>query len=224
MRLLLFMDNLNEYVGKWKRVIKGDKKPLLRTREASIEINEESSSIPKNHYVIAIPSRESQEKEDSFKQKVLQLLTREDKGDEQLKEALTILKRIDANGIRSYENYTSKVEIEKEVNVNSTIKRFLKIASVGYLEQVLIISDSTAFTVRVKMDDETFFDDTYTWLNTYSNYINEMSAFDVSSVYYVSLRNFNFRRNFSVELITTDDVTFTLLYAKYKTLDEIIYE
>lgn len=144
--------------------------------------------------------------------------------DKKLDDIITILNSIKDKGLKSYENYTTKTEIISGVVVASKLYRILEGDGKGSIDQILIVSPSTSFSLRVNADKKKYIDHTYTWLATYSDYINDMSAFVVGGVYYASLRDIIFKEHFSIYVNTTASITFPLIYIKYNIIDEMRHE
>lgn len=83
----------------------------------------------------------------------------------------------------------------------------------GYLEDLVIITDSPDFSVRVEVDDHNVIDDTFNFLQKYSDELSKVSAYDtLDDDYVVAACDYDFEEWFNIEIKPdNDDVTFTII-------------
>lgn len=132
------------------------------------------------------------------------------------------LNKIYINGIPIRNVYTTKSRKEASQTVDTEDHEVLNVRGFGTIDQLLIKSNSTSFSVQVFLDDELYLDETYTYLHNNQDYLNNVTAMLVGTTYYVILKNMNFQRSAFIKVNTTDSVTFSEILAIYNIREETL--
>lgn len=114
------------------------------------------------------------------------------------------------------ENFTTKNSIiDSKTMAASEVFEFIDTKGEGIIKQLQLEANTSSFSVRILIDDEIFADKTYTYFNTHSDNIVNMSAFLESAVYYLSLRNIQFQRKVQITITTSAATTFSHIFCNY---------
>jgi len=130
----------------------------------------------------------------------------------QLKETKEQFREIPVNT----ENYTIKTNVIDSKTLNSERFEFMDTVGEGMINQILIQSDTTAYSIRILIDDELFYDRAYSYFNTNSEYLENTSAFLDAGIYHLSLRNLSFQKKFQIIITSTSSVVYSQIYIKYE--------
>jgi len=115
---------------------------------------------------------------------------------------------------------TSKVHLveTKTVNGKYTIKES---KGEGIINQILLKSDSNAYTIQVLVDKNILYDKPFSWFFTDTLNIDNVSAYLTGAVYYLSIQNLAFQKSFLVRMVSTASMTLNFAHIRYSIRDEI---
>ena len=115
---------------------------------------------------------------------------------------------------------TTKVHLaeSKTVNGKYTIKES---KGEGFINQILLKTDSNAYTVQVLVDKNILYDKPYSFFFTDTLNIDNVSAYLTGAVYYLSIQNLSFQKSFIVRIVSTASITLNIAYIRYGVRNEI---
>ena len=115
---------------------------------------------------------------------------------------------------------TSKVHLAetKTINGKYTIKES---KGEGIINQILLKSDSNAYTIQVLVDKNILYDKPFSFFFTDTLNIDNVSAYKTGAVYYLSIQNLAFQKGFLVRIVSTASITLNLAHIRYSIRDEI---
>lgn len=119
--------------------------------------------------------------------------------------------------------YSSRVYIA----VNKTIAadtRFKESEGKGMINQILLRSNSTAYRLYVLIDNKVAYDFPYSFFASHTADIDNISAYTAGGIYYLTIQNLMFQKNFQLKIATSTSIIFSLLQVRYQIIDEIIKE
>lgn len=123
-------------------------------------------------------------------------------------------------------NTTGVIDItNKSIGAGETYQ-FISFEELGLIEECLILSPSTNFSVIVNVDGEETLNKTYTQYTNITQIIKDISAFEERDSdgnplgkYIVHLVNINFKNSITIQVKNNSgsSITFDNLFCKYKT-------
>lgn len=127
------------------------------------------------------------------------------------------------------ERLTTKIADITDQNVGAgATYDFLSVSNkFGYVEECLVISPSTDFSVIVNVDGEEILNRTYTQYTDITQVVKDISAFEERDSdgnplgkYTVHLININFKSSITIQVKndSASPITFANLFCKYKTV------
>lgn len=123
--------------------------------------------------------------------------------------------------IQTEDIYTTKTRIQQDKTVSGTFKFIGNISGVGVINQILIQSPSTDYTIFIKIDENLLWEQPYSYFQTHSEYLENASAFLDGGSYYLSIRTLFFLKRFEISITATpDDIIFDQILCKYQIRDE----
>lgn len=93
-------------------------------------------------------------------------------------------------------------------------KRHLPIEGRGRLENLLIVGESQDYKVRVENDEDDIVDDTFSYLETFSNELSHVSAYTKDQYSVVNVSGYPFNERLHFRVTPTSEVTFKLVRAE----------
>ena len=123
--------------------------------------------------------------------------------------------------LRSFisDNYTSKVYVKeaKTIAVRITLKES---KGAGMINQLLLKSDSNAYTLQIILDKTIVYDSLYAFFATNSEHIDNVSAYTAGGKYYLTIQDLAFQKNYSIKILPTTSIVFDVVYIRYMIRDE----
>ena len=118
------------------------------------------------------------------------------------------------------EVYTTKqlLRVNQTIAVDTLIKES---KGVGDIEQILLKSDSTAYSVQVIIDNETIWENTYAFFLANTADIVGVSAYAAGGFDYLSLQNLFFQKDFLIRIRPTESIVWNVILVKYNIRKEI---
>ncbi len=118
------------------------------------------------------------------------------------------------------EVYTTKqlLRVDQTIAVDTLIKES---KGVGDIEQILLKSDSTAYSVQVIIDNETIWENTYAFFLANTADIVGVSAYAAGGFDYLSLQNLFFQKDFLIRIRPTESIVWNVILVKYNIRKEI---
>lgn len=115
---------------------------------------------------------------------------------------------------------TTKVHLaeSKTVNGKYTIKNS---KGGGIINQILLKSDSNAYTIQVLIDKNILYDKPYSFFFTDTLNIDNVSAYLTGATYYLSIQNLNFQKSFLIRMVSTTSITLNFALVRYSIRDEV---
>ncbi len=124
-------------------------------------------------------------------------------------------------------NTTRVIDVtNKSIGAGETYQ-FISFTELGLIEECLILSPSTDFSVIVNVDGEEILNRTYTQYTEITQIVKDISAFEerdsdgnALGKYTVHLININFKKSITIQVKnnSVSSVTFDNLFCKYKTI------
>ena len=118
------------------------------------------------------------------------------------------------------EVYTTKqlLRVDQTIAVDTLIK---ETKGVGDIEQILLKSDSTAYSIQVIIDNETIWENTYAFFLANTADIVGVSAYAAGGFDYLSLQNLFFQKDFLIRIRPTESIVWNVILVKYNIRKEI---
>ena len=118
------------------------------------------------------------------------------------------------------EVYTTKqlLRVNQTIAVDTLIKES---KGVGDIEQILLKSDSTAYSIQVIIDNETIWENTYAFFLANTADIVGVSAYAAGGFDYLSLQNLFFQKDFLIRIRPTESIVWNVILVKYNIRKEI---
>lgn len=98
----------------------------------------------------------------------------------------------------------------------------LETKGTGLINQIMLKSNATTYTIQVIVDDSIIFTQTYTALSEVSDHIDNISLYTAGAFDYLTIQNLPFQESFQVRIITTTSTIFSLIWIRYAIRNEII--
>lgn len=124
-------------------------------------------------------------------------------------------------------NTTGVIDVTNKSITGGETYQFISFEELGLIEECLILSPSTDFSVIVNVDGEEILDRTYTQYTSITQVLKDISAFEERDSdgnplgkYTVHLININFKDSITIEIKnnSASPITFDNLFCKYKTV------
>ena len=142
--------------------------------------------------------------------------------------------------INNKDNVYDPIKREKERSFVSDVyssKQYLRIAKtfsvatllksskgVGIINQILLRSNSTAYSIQVIIDNETIWDNTYAFFLAHTADIVGVSAYAAGGRDFLTLQNLFFQKDFLIRIRPTNatNITWDVILVRYDIRDETI--
>lgn len=117
------------------------------------------------------------------------------------------------------EVYSSKqyLRIDKTIAADILLK---ETKGVGVINQILLRSDSTAYSIQVIIDNETIWDNTYAFFLANTADIVGVSAYAAGGKNFLTLQNLFFQKDFLIRIRPTASITWDLILIRYDIRNE----
>ena len=124
--------------------------------------------------------------------------------------------------IRSFVSdiYTSKVYVKEAKTIAASLM-LKETKGAGMINQLLLKSDSTAYTLQIILDKTIVYDKIYAFFATNSEHIDNVSAYTAGGKYYLTLQDLAFQKSFSIRIHPTTSIVFDIVHIRYMIRDEI---
>ncbi len=91
---------------------------------------------------------------------------------------------------------------------------------VGIINQILLKTDSTAYSIQVIIDNETVWDNTYAFLLANTADIVGVSAYAAGAFHYLTLQNLFFQKDFLIRVRPTASIVWDVILIRYDIREE----
>jgi len=120
-----------------------------------------------------------------------------------------------------FDVYTTKTRILNNQTVDKSYK-VIETSGKGNIEQILLTVQNSDFGLFLAIDGNVVYDKTYSYFSTNSDYLQNISALYESDTqrYYLSIRNFHFKKGFRIDINTISGAVFDEIMVKYTIRDE----
>jgi hypothetical protein len=93
---------------------------------------------------------------------------------------------------------------------------------VGDIEQILLKSDSIAYSLQVIIDNETIWEHPYAFFLANTADIVGVSAYAAGGFHYLSIQNLFFQKDFLIRIRPTESIVWDVILVKYNIRKETI--
>ena len=117
------------------------------------------------------------------------------------------------------EIYSSKqyLRIDKTIAIDTLLK---ETKGVGVINQILLRSDSTTYSIQVIIDNETIWDNTYAFFLANTTDIVGVSAYAAGGRNFLTLQNLFFQKDFLIRIRPIGSITWDIILIRYDIRDE----
>lgn len=91
----------------------------------------------------------------------------------------------------------------------------------GFINQILLKTNSNAYTIQVLVDKNILYDKPYSFFFTDTLNIDNVSAYLTGATYYLSFQNIFFQKSFIIRMVSTTSITLNFVLIRYSIRDEI---
>ena len=109
--------------------------------------------------------------------------------------------------------------------INKTIAaqtRFKESKGMGMINQILLKSNSQAYTFKALIDNEIAYDFTYAFFLANTADISNISAYVAGGFNYLTIQDLFFQKSFQLSIHLSTSIIFSLLHVRYAIVDEVI--
>ena len=89
----------------------------------------------------------------------------------------------------------------------------------GAIKELLFVSPSDNYKVRIVLDGDTAYDDSFSDLASVSQSLNDVAAYSSGGNYYLNILNLYYLKSCTVIIETFESIAFSKLYIKYEVLE-----
>jgi len=89
----------------------------------------------------------------------------------------------------------------------------------GAIKELLFVSPSDNYKVRIVLDGDTAYDDSFSDLASISQSLNDVAAYSSGGNYYLNILNLYYLKSCTVIIETFESIAFSKLYIKYEVLE-----
>jgi len=124
--------------------------------------------------------------------------------------------------IETEDLYTSKSKTKDGYTLENKEKLVEVLEGKGSIDQILVEAATNNFSVWIKVDGTVYLDKHYSYFSDLSDYLDNISAFQDNSKYYLSIRHTMFKKGFRIDIISDDSTVFNHILVKYRVRDELL--
>jgi len=117
--------------------------------------------------------------------------------------------------------YTTRVYTAQTKTISSAT-RFKESKGSGIVNQILLKSNSQAYTFKVLIDNEIAYNFTYAFFLANTADIGNISAYVAGGFNYLTIQDLFFQKSFQLSIHTSTSIIFSLLQVRYAIVDEVI--
>jgi hypothetical protein len=130
-------------------------------------------------------------------------------------------KKLEKDRIFVSDVYSSKQYLreDKTLAVATLLK---ETKGVGLIRQILLKSDSTAYSIQIIIDNETVWDNTYAFFLANTADIVAVSAYAAGGFQYLSIQNLFFQKDFLIRIRPTTSIIWDVILIRYDIRKEIL--
>ena len=123
-------------------------------------------------------------------------------------------KKLEKDRIFISDIYSSKQYLrEDETLAIDTLLKETK--GVGLIRQILLKSNSTAYSIQIIIDNETIWDNTYAFFLANTADICDVSAYAAGGFQYLSIQNLLFQKDFLIRIRPTISIVWDIILIRY---------
>lgn len=89
----------------------------------------------------------------------------------------------------------------------------------GAIKELLFVSPSDNYKVRIVLDGDTAYDDSFSDLASVSQSLNDVAAYSSGGNYYLNILNLYYLKSCTVIIETFESIAFSKIYVKYEVLE-----
>ncbi len=117
--------------------------------------------------------------------------------------------------------YSTKQLIREDetIAVDTLIK---ETKGIGNIEQILLKTDSTAYSIQVIIDNEIIWENPYAFFLANTTDIVDISAYAAGAFHYLSIQNLLFQKDFLIRIRPTTSIVWDVILVKYNIRKETI--
>lgn len=119
------------------------------------------------------------------------------------------------------DSYTSKTRMRDNQTVEGERLSLANIKGRGLINQILCISETNNYSISIFIDENILFNKPYSYFETKSDYLENISAFLDSGRYYLSLRSIRFQKGFRIDINSDGTTVFEQTLVKFIISDGI---
>ena len=106
--------------------------------------------------------------------------------------------------------FSTKVHLEEAQSLTGT-HRIKESKGTGILEQIILRSNNLNYTFQVIIDDDEIYNKPLQFFLTHTAIIDNISAYLAGGIYYLIVQNLYFQQNYSIRVICTGTVIFSVI-------------
>jgi len=117
--------------------------------------------------------------------------------------------------------YSSKQYLQegKTIAAHTLLKQS---KGVGIIKQILLKSNSTAYSIQVIIDNDVVWEKDYAFFLLNTADIVDVSAYAAGGKHFLSLQNLYFQKDFQIRIRPTASITWDIILIRYDIRDEIL--
>lgn len=116
--------------------------------------------------------------------------------------------------VKVEEIYSAKTYVLKNQVVDGYYN-LKEVYGTGYITQILFLSPSNDYSIKIMIDDAIVLEESYTYIATKSDYLDNITADLDVATYYLDIKDKHFQKYFSIEITTNSSITFDDLIIQY---------
>ena len=89
----------------------------------------------------------------------------------------------------------------------------------GAIKELLFVSPSDNYKVRIVLDGDTAYDDSFSDLASISQSLNDVAAYSSGGNYYLNILNLYYLKSCTIIIETFESIAFSKIYVKYEVLE-----
>ena len=89
----------------------------------------------------------------------------------------------------------------------------------GAIKELLFVSPSNNYKVRIVLDGDTAYDDSFSDLASVSQSLNDVAAYSSGGNYYLNILNLYYLKSCTIIIETFESIAFSKIYVKYEVLE-----
>jgi len=119
--------------------------------------------------------------------------------------------------------YSSKQYLQ-EAKTIATHKLLKQSKGVGIIKQILLKSNSTAYSIQVIIDNETIWDNTYAFFLLNTADIVDVSGYAAGGKQFLTLQNLYFQKDFQIRIRPNTSIVWDIILIRYDIRNETLLQ